>query len=137
MFFRVDPFRSLWNEIGRMSDDFQKTVNTHFGQSAGIAVWTDENNVYAEADLPGIDPAKIDVTLDEGRTLTIRGERPLPTADKSVWIRHERPSGEFTREIELPVLVNADSVQTKFANGVLTLTLPKSEAAKPRKIAVG
>jgi HSP20 family protein len=119
-----------------MSDDFQKAVTSQFGQSGGVSVWTDADNVYAEADLPGIDPAKLEVTLDEGRILTIRGERPLPATDKGVWIRHERPAGEFTRTIELPVIVNADAVESKFVHGVLTLTLPKSEAAKPRKIAV-
>ena len=136
MLFRVDPFRQLWNELGRMSDDFQKTMTTQFGQSAGVDVWSDEHNVYAEADLPGVDPAKIDVQLTDGKTLTITGERPLPTADSSVWIRHERPSGTFSREIELPLLVNADAVTSKFEHGVLRLTLPKSEAAKARKIVV-
>jgi HSP20 family protein len=135
MFFRTDPFRQLWTELGRVSDDFQKSMQT-IGHTAGVAVWADDHNVYVETDLPGVDPAAIDVTLDEGKTLTISGNRPLPTAEKSVWIRHERPHGEFSRQVELPVLVNADAVATAFNNGVLTLTLPKSEAAKPRKIAV-
>ena len=135
MFFRTDPFRHLWTELGRISDDFQKSLPT-IGQPTGVAVWTDDHNVYVETDLPGVDPAGIDVTLEEGKTLSISGNRPLPTGEKSVWIRHERPHGDFSRQVELPVLVNADAVTTDFRNGVLTLTLTKSEAAKPRKIAV-
>jgi HSP20 family protein len=136
MRFQLDPFRELWNELGRVSTDFQQTFTRQVNQSAGINVWSDDNNVYAEADLPGIDPAKIEVTINEGRSLTIAGERAIPANDKALWIRHERASGQFSRDIELPVVVNADAATSKYSNGVLTLTLPKSEIAKPRKIAV-
>ena len=137
MSFRRDPFRELWTEVSRISDD----VNRYFGSRTNVSgpavnIWTDENHVYAEADLPGLDVSKIDVTVTEGNKLTITGERALPTVENAVWVRQERPAGTFTRQFELPVVVDADRVQAKYENGVLKLTLPKSEAAKPRKINV-
>jgi HSP20 family protein len=137
MSFRRDPFRELWTEVGRISDE----VNRAFGARPTVAgpavsVWSDENNVLVEADLPGVDPARIDVTVTEGNKLTIAGERSAPSQENSVWVRQERPAGRFSREFELPVVVDADRVTAKYENGVLKLTLPKSEAAKPRKIVV-
>ena len=137
MSFRRDPFRELWTEVGRISDE----VNRYFGPRAGMSgpavnVWSDQNHVYAEADLPGVDSNKIDVTVTDGNKLTITGERVLPSTENAVWVRQERPAGTFTREFELPVVVDADRVQAKYEHGVLKLTLPKSEAAKPRKINV-
>lgn len=137
MSFRRDPFRELWTEVGRISDE----VNRYFGpttrvSSPAVNLWSDENHVYAEADLPGVDASKIDVTVTEGNKLTITGERVLPTVENAVWVRQERAAGTFIREFELPVVVDADRVQAKYEHGVLKLTLPKSEAAKPRKISV-
>ncbi|MFO0937899.1 MAG: Hsp20/alpha crystallin family protein [Gemmataceae bacterium] len=137
MTFRRDPFRELWNEFSRLSSDVNKTFSNRsdaFGPA--MNVWTDEHHVYVESDLPGLDASKIDVTVTEGNRLSISGERSLPTANNAVWVRQERPVGTFTREFELPVVVDADRVQAKYESGVLKLTLPKSEAAKPRKIAV-
>ena len=137
MSFRRDPFRELWTEVGRISDE----VNRYFGPRSSVVgpavnVWSDENHVYAEADLPGVDADKIDVTVTDGNKLTITGERILPPAENAVWVRQERSAGTFSREFVLPVVVDPDRVQAKYENGVLKLTLPKSEAAKPRKINV-
>lgn len=137
MTFRFDPIRELWNEVGRMSGEFNRAFGNRISANGpAINLWADEDHVFAEADLPGLDPAKIDVTVAEGNTLQIHGSRELPQAEGAVWVRQERPAGTFTREIELPVVVDADRVQAKYENGVLKLTLPKSAAAKPRKIPV-
>ena len=103
---------------------------------ARAEVWEDENAVYAEADLPGLDPSKIEVTVNEGNQLTVQGERPATEIPGAVWVRQERPFGKFVRAITLPSLVDADQVEATYENGVLRLTLPKHEAAKPRKIIV-
>jgi HSP20 family protein len=137
MSFRFDPFREFWNEVGRVSGELNRTFHNRMSLTNPSAnVWSDEDHVFAEFDLPGLDPAKIDVTVAEGNTLQIQGTRDLPKTDGAVWVRQERPTGSFTREIELPVVVDADRVQAKYENGVLKLTLPKSAAAKPRKIPV-
>ena len=99
-------------------------------------VWADEHAVYAEVDLPGIDPDKLDISVIEGNRLTIQGERPVVELPNAVWHRQERGYGTFTRELTLPTLVDADKVEARYEHGVLKLTLPKAEAAKPRKITV-
>jgi HSP20 family protein len=101
-----------------------------------LNVWEDENAVYVETDLPGVPADKLDVSVTEGNQLTIQGERPAPEVANAVWHRQERGFGTFTRSVTLPTLVNADKVEAQFEHGVLKLTLPKAQAAKPRKIAV-
>jgi HSP20 family protein len=135
---RRHPLGTLWREFNQVQDEFAKW----FGQSVAapaspvLNVWEDENAVFAEVDLPGIDPAKLEITVTEGNQLTVQGERVAPTISGVSWIRQERPFGKFTRVVELPTLVNAENVDAKYENGVLRLTLPKHEAAKPRKIIV-
>jgi HSP20 family protein len=136
------PFGALWNEVNTVQDEvarlFNRVAPFVAAPAAGtpLNVWEDDQAIHVEADLPGVDPAKIDVTVTEGNHLTIRGERGVPEIEGATWVRQERPSGEFLREITLPALVNADAVEAKYENGVLSLTLPKHEAVKPRKIEV-
>jgi len=92
--------------------------------------------VFVEVDLPGVAPSKLDVAVTEGNRLTIQGERPQVDVPNAVWHRQERGHGPFVRELTLPTLVDADKVEARYDQGVLRLTLPKAEAAKPRKITV-
>jgi HSP20 family protein len=135
---RRHPLGTLWREINQVQDEFAKWFGQATASPAGpvMIVWEDENAVFAEIDLPGIDPAKLDVTVTEGNQLTVQGERVSPTIPGVSWIRQERRFGKFARVVELPTLVNAENVEAKYENGVLRLTLPKHEAAKPRKIVV-
>ncbi|MBA4067865.1 MAG: molecular chaperone Hsp20 [Isosphaera sp.] len=132
------PFGALWQEFNQVQDEFTQWLNRASGAAAAapLSVWEDEHAVYAEADLPGVDPAKLEVTVTEGNQLTVQGERTPPEVAGAAWVRQERPFGRFTRAVGLPALVDADKVEAKYADGVLRLTLPKHEAAKPRKIAV-
>ncbi|HEV3438290.1 MAG TPA: Hsp20/alpha crystallin family protein [Gemmata sp.] len=135
---RRHPLGTLWHEFNQVQDEFTKW----FGRTVGnptdpqLSVWEDENAVYAEVDLPGIDPAKLEITVTEGNQLTVQGERVPPTISGAAWIRQERPFGKFVRIVGLPTLVDAEKVDAKYENGILRLTLPKHEAAKPRKITV-
>src|SRR4051794_2538783 len=140
---RRSPFGTLMNEVNTMQEEFARLFGrvSPFAGAAAVAgpalnVWEDDNALFVEADLPGIDPAKLDVTVTEGNQLTVQGERAAPDIQGAVWVRQERPAGQFTRVIGLPALVDADKVEAKYEDGVLRLTLPKSEAAKPRKIQV-
>ncbi|MBX9580998.1 MAG: Hsp20/alpha crystallin family protein [Gemmataceae bacterium] len=140
-----NPFGGLFHEVNAVQEQFARLVNRVAPYAAATAagvsgpllnVWEDENALYVEADLPGIDPAKLDITVAEGNHLTVGGERAVPEVAGAVWVRQERPAGKFARSVGLPALVDADKVEAKYENGVLRLTLPKHEAAKPRKIQV-
>lgn len=141
---RRNPLGELWYEVNRAQEEFGKLFGrlTPFQRSevagAGplVNVWEDENALHAEADLPDIDPTKLDVNVTEGNRLTISGERKAPEIAGATWIRQERPFGLFSRTVELPFMVDPDRVEATYELGVLKITLPKSEAAKPRKITV-
>jgi HSP20 family protein len=136
----------LLNELNR----FQHDVNRLFGQFAGVDatrspfgssyppvnVWEDANHIYVEAELPGLSPENLNVTVSEGNLLTLEGEFKAPEVEKALWQRRERGVGKFGRVLKLATTVDADKVVATFERGVLTLTLPKSELAKPHKIAV-
>jgi HSP20 family protein len=85
-------------------------------------------------DLPGITADSLDVSIDHG-VLTVRGERPAPV-DGHNWLLSERPNGVFSRQLHLDSDVDADKITAEYTDGVLQLTIPVAEAAKPRKIAV-
>jgi len=133
-----NPFNVLFGDVASVPDEVARLFARGAAYAPAVAVplnvWEDEHALYVEADLPGLDPAALDVNVTEGRTLTIRGERAAP-ADRT-WLRHERPVGTFSRAVMLPTLVDADKVEARYADGVLKLTLPKHDAVKPRKVQV-
>ena len=100
-----------------------------------LNVWEDDGHLYAEAELPGMKLDDIQVTLTEGDQLTISGERKWG-GDEAQWHRQECGYGRFSRTITLPYPVEADRVEARYEAGVLTLTLPKAEAVKPKRITV-
>jgi HSP20 family protein len=101
-----------------------------------INLWEDEERVYAEAELPGMKLDDLEIFVTGANQLTISGERKEPAGNGAAWHRRERGYGKFTRVIELPGAVDEDKVEAQFKLGVLTITLPKREEAKPRRIAV-
>ncbi len=98
-----------------------------------VNVWEDGDNLYAEAEVPGMSMNDLEI-LVVGDELTIKGRRNAPAEEKVAYHRQERGCGEFARVLTLPVPVNADRVEATLKDGVLTVTLPKAEEAKPRKI---
>ena len=92
-----------------------------------------------EIDLPGVDPATIDIDVDD-RTLTVRAERPAEVVDTSqegnAWVSRERSHGTYARQIALGRGLDTSGIAATYTDGVLTLTIPVAEEAKPRKIAV-
>jgi HSP20 family protein len=85
--------------------------------------------------LPGIEPQALEMTV-LGNTLTLSGERKTEAPQGVTWHRRERGAGKFLRTIDLPAEIDADQVKADFANGVLTVALPKAAAAKPKRIAI-
>lgn len=118
---------------------FGTVVRPRIGQQCypPVNLRSDEDNIYAEATLPGIDPAELELTVEQN-VLTISGNRQVSEepSDKIVWHRRERGLGKFHRTIELPVDVKADEVRAEYVNGILSITLPKAEAAKPTRVAI-
>jgi HSP20 family protein len=101
-----------------------------------LNVWEDDDNFYVEAELPGLKPDAIDVSVTEGDQLTIAGARAPAAPAGGAWLRQECGYGRFSRTVTLPAEVDADAVAAAYDAGVLTLTLPKLEQAKPKRIAV-
>ena len=86
-------------------------------------------------DLPGVDPGTIDVNVED-RTLTISAERTANAEDDSQWLARERPSGTYARQLTVGRGLALDAIAATYTDGVLTLTIPVAEEAKPRRIEV-
>ena len=135
----------LSGELTRFHEALNRLLDGFAGRTASpgltgsyppVNVWQDADNVYAEAELPGLERDHVEVYVTEGDQLTIRGRRQAPEQDTGVWHRLERGFGDFSRTLMLPVQVEADKVEARLEHGVLHLTLPKSEAVRPRRITV-
>ena len=99
-------------------------------------VTEDKNNYYIRAELPGLKANELDISVT-GDNLSISGERKLPAEDeKAQYHRREQKAGKFSRIVSLPTLVDTGKVEAHSTDGVLTVVLPKAEAAKPKQITV-
>lgn len=129
---RFDPFRDLDRLAERM---FTSAVDLGQAMRAmPMDLYRDGDHWVLLCDLPGVDPATIDVDVD-GRVLTVRAERQAGPEGVE-WLVAERVSGTFARQLTLGDGVDVEGISASYGDGVLTLTLPVAEAAKPRKIAV-
>ncbi len=138
---KYDPF-----ELGEFSSPlrlFQDAVNRLFSEPVTTRPWAPpvdiletENELVLKADLPDINLKDVDIQIEQG-TLTMRGERKFEKTDKGQgYHRIERSYGQFVRCFALPDTVDTDNVKADYKQGVLTLTLPKKEVAKPKTIKV-
>lgn len=122
---------------------FEDVMNRMFNEPTGVRPWTppvdiveNENELVLTADVPGIKMEDIDIKLEDG-TLTISGSRKFESEKKEGgYHRIERAYGQFQRAFSLPESVDAEKVTAAYDNGVLRVTLPKKEIAKPRSIKV-
>jgi HSP20 family protein len=122
---------------------FQDTVNRFLAEPTGIRPWSPAVDIFEtqdelvlRADLPGTQPREVAIQIENG-TLTLKGERKFENAENSKgYHRIERGYGTFARSFTLPDTVDAEKVKAEFSAGVLTITLPKKEVAKPRAIQV-
>lgn len=139
---RWEPFR----ETRRLHDMLDRAMDRSLldnwwfdGGSTGrlaLDVYQTDNDVVVKANIPGISPEDIDISVS-GDTLTIQGEtREEVETDEAQYLLRERRYASFARSITLPSSVEADKASADFENGVLVLTLPKVEEVKPKRIAV-
>jgi HSP20 family protein len=128
---------------GPLMKDFDQLFQELTGQAArqgrefapATDIYETESGVTLQVDLPGHDPKSIEVKVEKG-VLTLRSERKADPAAKDSARRLERGFGVFTRSFKLPDTVDANNVDARYEHGVLTLTLPRKEEAKPRVIEV-
>jgi HSP20 family protein len=111
-----------------------------FAQTAGVYppmnIWQDSDSFHVRADIPGVKADELSITAQRNR-LTIQGRREIPQENGKVsWHRKERPEGSFSRTVTLPTEIDAERVEARYTDGVLSLTLPKAESARPRQITV-
>ncbi|OGV34228.1 MAG: hypothetical protein A2020_04385 [Lentisphaerae bacterium GWF2_45_14] len=129
----ADPFESLSGLQREMNRLFESANKDTF---PSVNVYRKENEVLLTAELPGMQPADINVSV-QGDTIQIEGERKKETPpDLKTWHRRERGSGKFLRAFRLPYDVDALKISAKYKNGVLYMSMPRAEASKPKKIAV-
>src|SRR5919202_5123530 len=118
----------FWSNFGRQSQLFS-------GWSPAVDLYQNNDNVIARIELPGMRKEDIEISLQDGM-LTIAGERKSETGDAEKAERTERYVGKFRRSIALPSQVDANKVTASYRDGILTVTLPKAEEAKPKQIQV-
>ncbi len=133
---RWNPFNdTLFDEVDRF---FAPGTQTHTERSWGVAIDVAENdNAYVlKAAVPGVNADDLEITL-ENKVLTLKGEAKKDEEfENNQYHIRERRFGSFSRSIRFPVDVNSEEVTTAYENGILTLTVPKAEAVKPKRIEV-
>jgi HSP20 family protein len=145
------PDLSAWPTFGRLfnlRDELDRLFEGSFGElsrassnllgvgNPAVDLYEDKDNVFVKAELPGLKREDIEVSLHDG-ALSISGERKTEEKVENAEVRRtERFVGRFQRTITLPSTVKADSVNAQYKDGVLTVTLPKAEEAKPRQIQI-
>jgi HSP20 family protein len=144
------PTLATWPTFGRLSELrneidrlFESPLSELTGQSQLLSGWTPALDVYEEkdsfvvrAELPGMKKEEIEVSFHDG-SLSLSGERKSETKHEDAEVyRAERFFGRFQRTISLPATVAADKIKAAYKDGVLTVTLPKTEEAKPKQIDV-
>jgi HSP20 family protein len=131
---------TLREAMGRLLEDsYVRPASTGAGlnfDAMPLDVFEDADNVEVRATLPGLRPEDVEITL-QGDTLTIKGQQKASTERKQGnYLLREHRSGNFYRSVKLPMLLDSAKAEARFEHGVLTLTLPKAEATKPRQIRI-
>ena len=108
---------------------------TSYPRLMPMDLYRDADNYVLNADLPGIDPESVDVDVD-GQLLSIRAERAPRTQEGVRWIARERSTGSYLRRFTLGQAIDTAHISAKYDNGVLSVLLPVTEKAKPRKVEV-
>lgn len=138
-------FESAYSDADQLRNDMLRWLGvlsdpTARDQTAGVFppvnVTQDNDHFYVRAEIPGIDPKDLSISAIRNRLL-ISGARQIAKEQERVsYHRKERPEGSFDRSVTLPSEVDADRVEARYTDGILTVVLPKAEAAKPRQIKI-
>lgn len=134
-----EEFDRMRRQMDRFTSGFDSTSGENY-QKAGVFpalnLTEDNHNYYIRAELPGVLSDDLDIQAT-GKKLTISGVRKiLPEAEGARYHRREREAGKFSRVFTLPGIIEAEKIKAALSNGVLTITIPKAEESKPRRIAI-
>ena len=139
---RWEPFRratSLQDQVNRLFSDVLERGTEESSLTAwapSVDIYETEHELVVKADLPEVDPKDLDIRV-ENNILTIRGERKFEKkVNEENYLRVERSFGSFARSFTLASTVNPDAIKAEYQNGVLKLSIPKREEAKPKQIKV-
>ncbi len=132
MLMRSDPFR----ELDRLTQDMLATVGSRLRPAMmPMDAYRTGDKVVVAFDLPGIDPASVDLTVEKN-VLTISGQRTWDPGEGVEVIAAERPQGTFSRQLFLGDGLDTEHVDARYVDGVLTVTVPLIEQAKPRRVQI-
>ena len=138
---RFEPFRGLSLQ-GQLNRLFNETFDRSWDEASltawapAVDIFETEQELVVKADLPDIKPEELDIRV-ENNILTIRGERKFEKkVEEKNYLRVERTYGSFSRSFSLANTVKTEAIKAEYKNGVLTLTVPKREEAKPKQIKV-
>ena len=144
-FFPEVNLRSALGELERMRQDMDRLTEGLGGRSFGLPtagvsplvnLTEDKDGYYVRAELPGLKADELNISAT-GNTLSISGERKIASEGQDIrYHRREREAGSFSRIISLPGDLDTDKVEAKLKDGILTVHIPKAEAAKPKQITV-
>ena len=129
-------------QMNRLRDELDRVFGvegSHWNRPSAfppVNVWEDENSFLLEAELPGMKIEDLEIYVQEGNQLSIKGTRTPSEVDGAKLRRRERTFGDFQRNFQLETDVNVNAVKADFHHGVLRVTLPKSESVKPKKIEI-
>lgn len=132
------PLFTLRREMDRLFDDtFGRPIQAASTWSPAADVREDDQAWSFELELPGVDPARVEVTADQG-ILTIQGEKSTERGDAEAgrWHLMERSAGAFRRSFQLPQNAEEDRIEASFTHGLLTVRVPKAEVPKPKRIEI-
>lgn len=139
---RSNPFGgATWDRLARMQDEMNRLFD-RWGGNDGYATFPavnvrEQNEALdVEAELPGMNLDDLEIFVTGNTQLTLKGERKTTVPEKGTQHRQERPVGKFVRTLTLPFPVDDTKVEARLENGVLSIHLPKHEAARPRRIVV-
>jgi HSP20 family protein len=144
---RWEPFRdlvSLQERMNRLFDESFRGINRTGSEedwvggswAPAVDIYEQNGNIVLKAELPGVDPKDVDVRV-ENNILTLRGERKLDNEVKrESYHRVERAYGSFTRSFTLPNVVDTEKIKAEYKDGLLRMTLPTKDEAKPKQISI-
>ena len=137
--FVRSPWSGLESEIDRLfAAALPDAAGSFSGSNFPVDLYEDENNAYVRAELPGVNRDEINVEMiDDYLTITATRKAPAsPSQGEAKAEKPEEPSFSFSRSVSIPDAVQADKVTAAYENGVLTVTLPRREESKPKKVTV-
>ena len=133
--FGSDSFRTLWSRTGTTANGDSRVV-----QPMPLDVYATDDHAVIVAAVPGMEPDELQLTVQQN-TVTIGGQlrsvADTEEARNATWYIHELGSGTYRLSVTLPFPVDADAAEATFQHGILRVTLPKAESARPKRIAIG